>query len=280
MICTDLMTSINIPALVAEAAKIRAALARVDEARKAADEASQFLRGLLAGSKFEHAIRDLSPMHGLELNVDKYRSHTTNDRTLNAACWAIALERSQIWQSMDRATREKWDKAIHEGGCIDFTAEAVVPTLTAIRDARGEMFTAGLLQVFRGLSWCYKSNSPVKLENRQVITYALDHYSGSPRINHTTEPKLDDLYRVLCALDGKPEPTREASIASLANQFWRENRGQNEYNGDPYLRLVAYGNGNVHLWHKRPDLLDKANRLMGEAQPFASPSAVRGRGGF
>lgn len=273
------MTSVNIPMLVEECAKIRAALARVDEARKAAQESASFLFGLLKGScMWESMGGNVDFACGLELEVDRYRysrTGNTNENALKAVCWAIALERSQLWQSMDRQTREKWSDAIREMKCVDFTPETVTPTLAAIRDSRGDMFTAGLLQAFRGLSWCYKSNSPLKLESRQVISYALERYAGYPRISHRTESTLDDLYRIFCALDGKPEPTREASISRMANEYWREHRACEEYDGDPYLRLVPFKNGNLHIWHKRQDLLDKANRLMGEAQPFAIPAASR-----
>jgi hypothetical protein len=67
-------------------------------------------------------------------------------------------------------------------------------------------------------------------------------------------------------MDGKPEPDHR-------NGFWRlihdaDKAGFDEC-GTPYARVRWFKNGNAHLWFKRPELVDKMNKILAKHYPGA-----------
>ena len=71
--------------------------------------------------------------------------------------------------------------------------------------------------------------------------------------------KMNDIDRVMQTLDGNKHQPRSFETAA------RQTMGKevNTYE-DEYYKLKAFKNGNVHIWFKRLDLLEKLNKVISE----------------
>jgi hypothetical protein len=84
-------------------------------------------------------------------------------------------------------------------------------TFVQLHAKRGEFFERGVLAVFRGLSWDYKTNRPQAFGRRIVVKHVLDAW-GSP--DHHATDRLDDLERAMHLLAGRREPDHGVSVNS------------------------------------------------------------------
>jgi hypothetical protein len=166
-------------------------------------------------------------------------------------------------------------------------------TFQHLYNERGDMFERGVENVFRKLSWDYKTNSPCRFGKRIVITGATSQPWKGERygsINHGHFPNtLDDLLRVMLVLDGKPEPDHAGSAYHLLRsqdaKTHLEKRPREHGNGFDMVRVIdepglpawpyrnnvalhdmvslrGFKNGNCHLTFLRPDLVEKLNKII------------------
>ncbi len=160
------------------------------------------------------------------------------------------------------------EQADCRGDVPELTAANIEATFVQLYGARGDMFERGVIACFRRLSWDYKTNQPLKFGKRIIVRYLFDH--GSP--NHRVTDELDDLIRVFCVLDGKPEPDHRHGAYCLVSDARQERRTEAE---NDYLRLRWCKNGNGHLTFRRPDLVDQMNLILAKHHPNALASNAR-----
>lgn len=268
---TDLIPSISIDALLEKRKSVaanleaaRASLASLDESWFAVNEglpkrASLFGVGDLVLKK--------GSQHGLALLGDGGVRNAL--RKWEAAAWQQLLCGSGMRSFMDAEARAKWDADIDRGDVPELTRANIDSTLSALLNARGEFFVNGLVQCFRDLSWCYKSNLPHKLGKRIILQ----------RINsdlHSPDP-VDDLLRVLQVLDGKPQGDHRHGTHRQLLAAGLTYPGVAGSITTDYYTLIVRKNGNGHLVFTRPDLVDKANQIIGAQFPRALPPPERRR---
>lgn len=94
------------------------------------------------------------------------RGVETAIKKIDAGYWSFLLEQSGMGSFLDATARAEWRKAITEETVPDLTPENVRATFQGLYAARGEMFERGVCELFRKLSWHYKTNSPVRLGKR------------------------------------------------------------------------------------------------------------------
>ena len=187
---------------------------------------------------------------------------------VDAAAWQYLMHESGLRSLMDASAREKWDKAIASGDVPELTDATIRSTFKMLHDSRGEMFERGVIACFKALAWCYKTNEPQKFGKRIVVTYLTNGYG-----NRSCD-SLEDLNRVLHVLDGKPEPDHRSGIRAqldAAGLFsWSARRyGTVE---TTYMAIRTFKNWNGHVTFKRPDLVDKMNRIIAKHYPGALPA--------
>jgi hypothetical protein len=201
-----------------------------------------------------------------------YTTHTefTSDKGLHEAikeidgrCWEYLLHHSGLRTFMDAEARSKWDDAISKNDVPELTVENINATFSTMHAARGEMFERGVIAVFKGLSWDYKTHNGVMFGKRVILRYINRHPWG---VDHAGCDKLDDLIRVMSVLDGEPEPDhRRAAFQAL----YHAKLGEETSLG--YFTVRVFKNGNGHLTFLRPDLVDKMNAILARHYPGALP---------
>lgn len=207
---------------------------------------------------------------GTHSALRNYTTHTefTSDRGLQEAikeidgrCWQYLLHHSGLRTFMDAKARSEWDEAISKNDVPELTVDTINATFTTMHAARGEMFERGVIAVFKGLSWDYKTHTGVMFGKRIILKY-INRYPWG--VDHGGCDKLDDLLRVMAVLDGKPEADhRRASFQQLHHAKLGEDTSLG------YFSVRLFKNGNGHLTFLRPDLVDQMNAILARHYPGA-----------
>lgn len=208
-------------------------------------------------------------------------------RNLDANAWWNVLMLTGMSDMMDRTAKEKFSADLN-GNVPPFTVENFEATFEALtRDAR-LIFIRGLARAFSDLDRRFKSHDGFKLGGRIILTNVFDEY-GHWNYNSRMRDTLQDIERVFAILDNvKPD------IGALARQIEEDRKGRGycakqSKSETPYFRINCFQNGNAHLWFKRDDLVDKANKMLGEyygevladaAPATYSPDDLRSKSGL
>lgn len=202
---------------------------------------------------------------------------------IDAWAWDKLLHDSGLRTFMHAEARESWDRQIQELKCPPLTHETIAETFRALHASRGQMMEDGVVAVFKKLSWHYKTNLPQRFGKRLVITHLVCP-NGTPSYSGRACNSLDDLVRVFCVLDGKPEPDHRQGMYSQISDALEgkpeqdhrvsmycqisDNR-HNRFLDHEYFTLKWFKNGNGHLTFKRPDLVDELNAIITRRFPGA-----------
>lgn len=187
-------------------------------------------------------------------------------KTMDAQFWRLAMAASGNLTFMDAKAKREWSKMLEGSLYPEFTVENVRATFSKLRDERGETFKRGVVEVFKRLSWSYKSNCPVKFGKKIIMHWTSYGMPDSEQVD-----KLDDLVRVFSVLEGKPEPDHRQTIRPLLHQaekFFLA-RGQHDFE---HISLKWFKNGNIHVTFLKPDLVEQMNQILTEMCPEALPA--------
>lgn len=186
-------------------------------------------------------------------------------KEIDGRAWAFLLHESGLQSFLDAEARKQWEDAIEKNDTPELTLENIAATFSTLYAARGVMFERGVIEVFRKLSWSYKTNCPVMFSKRVVLTYIVERYG---MVSSRGCDKLDDLVRVFSLLDGKPEPDHREGMYRKLNEAKRS-IGSGELIDLPYFTIRLFKNVNGHLVFKRTDLVDKMNAILAKHYPGA-----------
>ena len=261
----DLVLSVSIEGLLNRRDSILALLRQAVLALKSAGEVAA------AGDLFSKDYRQFGWV------IDGPHRHRENSlltedafldvvRRLDAACWHKLMHESGLLSFMDSTAKREFLEKIEKCETPALTVENIEATFRALYAGRDDMFDRGVIRCFQQLSWCYKSNNPVKFGKR-IIKRFLWQTHGS--FNYSVLNELDDLQRVFRIVDGKPEEDHRAGLSSRI-RAQAANRGPTAHT-DTYLSLKWFKNGNGHITFLRPDLIDKLNAIIAKHYPGALP---------
>lgn len=192
-------------------------------------------------------------------------------RSLDACGWQYLMNESGLRTFMDAKARQDWDHNISKGDIPELTLENIQATFSTIHASRGELFERGVLEIYRRLSWRYKTNTPVKFGKRIIVNHLLTvaRNNGSDYwayLNHNTTNELDDLVRVFSVLEGQPQPDHRQGMFHLIHVAQDARQSELDHR---YFHLRWFKKGSVHLTFKRPELVDQLNRILAKHHPNA-----------
>ena len=212
---------------------------------------------------------------GLRLETSQHRDILDHEedlvKVLDAAVWSTLLDKSGLRSFLDATARDQWRHAIDKLQVPALTRENIDATFSTLHQGRSAMFERGVCELFRKLSWHYKTNSPCRLGKRLVLSFIVDTRIGSVRLapRHDGCDRLDDLVRVMSILDHKPEPDhRHAVWSTLTKANW-PNEGP--FTWADYFSIRGFKNGNAHLTFLRLDLIDKMNAIIAKHYDHVLP---------
>ncbi|HGY3714668.1 TPA: DUF4942 domain-containing protein [Citrobacter gillenii] len=186
---------------------------------------------------------------------------------LDRSIWRDLMKKSGMLSLMDAQARDQWDRNL-EGDNIPEISEAnILSTFEQLHQSKGEVFERGVINVFRHLSWDYKSNSPCSFGRKIIINNIVKHDKwGYGLAWGWRRDQLVDLERMLHLLDGKPVPDSRTDIAyRLSGHIQQEPHSQTF--DDIYVSIRYFQKGSAHVTFKRPELIEQMNDIIAKHYP-------------
>ena len=182
-------------------------------------------------------------------------------KEVDSRLWRQAFDLTGFLELMDREALSKFN---NDRDPAPFTIDNVRATFLTLFQSADDMFARGLVNVFRRLDKYYRTNDQAfKLERKVVLTYMFQvRWSRGLQVHYGdgATGTLNDLDRVFHVLDGQKHSPRRLETA-LNAAF--ECAGPWVYEDD-YFQVKGYRNGNAHIVFKRADLIEKANKVIGD----------------
>lgn len=187
-------------------------------------------------------------------------------KLVDRAAWEHLMKASGLWSFMDHKARTEWRDALGNHSFPEFVPNNIDATFAVIHAARFDMMERGIVELFRRLSWDYKSNLPC-LFGRKVVVRGVVGTFGSPAYGADS---IEDLLRAMCKFDGKPEPDHRCGVRSAIYQSRSDRTNEHDFS---YFRLRWFGNGNGHVMFQNQPMVDKLNAIIAKHYPAALPPA-------
>ncbi|WP_439412098.1 DUF4942 domain-containing protein, partial [Enterobacter ludwigii] len=170
---------------------------------------------------------------------------------------------------MDAAAREQWYNSLEKDDIPAVSEENILNTFEQLHLNKGEVFERGVINVFRSLSWDFKTNSPSKFGTKIIVTGLVKCDRWGFGLNWGWQrDRLADLERMLMLLDGKPVPDNRADVTRRLGDHIHANRHSNRYE-DEMFTIKYFQKGTAHISFKRPELVDKLNDIIARHYPGA-----------
>lgn len=203
--------------------------------------------------------------------------------------WRTFITGTPLGSLMDAEEREAFNREV-EKNPPEVTPDTVFATMARLAGDAELIFRRGLVNAFGKLCRAYRSHDGFKIGDRVVLPCAVSVYSYgrnhcSVSFSSRWEDEVRDVDRVMHVLDGKPAPDYQQGICAAMRDAMHNGRGEPLWTAETeYFRAKWFKNGNVHLWFKRADLVERANKLIAEhygealgAGPDAASATARRR---
>lgn len=185
---------------------------------------------------------------------------------LDRSIWRDLMKKSGMIALMDAAARDEWDRNLEQDDIPAISEENIISTFKQLHRSKDEVFERGLINVFKSLSWDYRSNSPCRFGRKIIVNALVKHDRwGFGLLHGKRRDQLVDLERMLNLLDGKPLPENRHDLSvRLADHISKQHSTVYE---DEYLSIRYFQKGSGHITFKRPDLVEKMNEIIAKHYP-------------
>ncbi|MCU6244206.1 DUF4942 domain-containing protein [Enterobacter asburiae] len=190
-------------------------------------------------------------------------------RNLDRGIWRDLMKRSGMLSLMDAAARDQWYNSLEKDDIPAVSEENILSTFEQLHLNKGEVFERGVINVFKGLSWDFKTNSPCKFGAKIIVSGLVKCDRWGFGLNWGWQrDRLADLERMLMLLDGKPVPDNRADVTRRLGDHIHANRHSNCYE-DEMFAIKYFQKGTAHISFKRQGLVDKLNDIIARHYPGA-----------
>jgi len=191
-------------------------------------------------------------------------------KAVDRDAWMSMVKLSGLRNLMDATAHETFRNSL-EKDPPEFTLENVMGMFVQAANDAPQMLERSIVKVFDRLNTKrYKTNSAFRLGPRIILSGALATWrygSGWNSYGYSFN-LVADMDRFFHILDGK-KPPEAGNAADAIGQA--HTKGEKKFETEYFEARMFRGNGNLHLKFRRPDLVDKVNRVLakhyGEALP-------------
>ncbi|ECJ2934362.1 DUF4942 domain-containing protein [Salmonella enterica subsp. enterica] len=191
--------------------------------------------------------------------------------------WQRLMEDTGMLTLMSAAQKKQWSTDLYSDNCPEISLDNVLATFRQLNASKAETFEQGVIDVFRNLSWDYKTNHPRYLGKRIIIDGVLDNFQGKwYSVRSYGQERINDLARPFWLLDGKTVPDFRVSEGAQLSNFIQQGgvNSVGELLTCDYFTLRVFKKGSAHITFTRPDLVDRVNDIIARHYPGALPPAV------
>ena len=248
-----------------------AALAQITALIRQLDEISALTNRIGGGTAKDWAMRQGHSYDSwLTEKVDTAIRAIT--RSIDRSVWRDLMLKSGMISLMDAQARDEWHKNLEEGELPEISEENILATFEQLHHSKDEVFERGVINVFKGLSWDYKTNSPCSFGKKIIINNLVTHNRWGFSLNWGwRRDQLTDLERMLFLLDGKSIPDNRGDICTRLMEHIRDNPAKEVYE-DAFFSIRYFQKGTAHLMFKRLDLVEKMNDIIAKHYPGMLPT--------
>ena len=188
-------------------------------------------------------------------------------RNIDRGIWRDLMQRSGMLSLMDAQARDQWYNSLEKEDIPEISEANILSTFEQLHQSKGEVFERGVINVFKSLSWDFKTNSPCKFGGKIIVTGLVKYDRWGFGLNWGWQrDRLADLERMLMILDGKPVPDNRADVTRRIGDLIHENGHSNRYE-DEMFAIKYFQKGTAHITFKRPELVDKLNDIIAKHYP-------------
>ncbi|EMI7425277.1 MULTISPECIES: DUF4942 domain-containing protein [Yersinia] len=187
---------------------------------------------------------------------------------LDRGIWRDLMKKSGMLSLMDAQARDQWYRNL-EGDNIPAISEAnILSTFEQLHQQKDEVFERGVINLFKGLSWHYKTNSPCRFGKKLIISNLVSCNQWGFTLNQGyRRDQLADLERMLHLLDGKAIPDNRGDVTSRLSEHIHANSHMAKDYQDDYFLIKYFMKGSAHLTFRKPELIDKMNGIIAKHYP-------------
>ncbi len=193
-------------------------------------------------------------------------------RNIDRSIWRDLMLKSGMLTLMDAEARNQWAKNLEEGDLPAITEANILSTFEQLHHNKQDVFKRGIINIFKGLSWDYKTNNPCYFGKKIIVNNLVKHDRWGYSLNWGwRRDQLTDLERMLYLLDGKTIPDNRHDVSIRFMDFVRDNPHQQVFEDDLFtIRYFQKGSG--HIMFKRLDLVEKMNDIVAKHFPGMLPA--------
>ncbi len=193
-------------------------------------------------------------------------------RNLDREIWRDLMQRSGMLSLMDAQARDTWYRSLEYDNFPEISEANILSTFKQLHQNKDEVFERGVINVFRGLSWNYKTNCPCKFGSKIIINNLVrwDRW-GFHLITGQQADRLADLERMLHLFSGKPIPDNRENITIHLDDHIRSVQGKECYE-DEMFSIRYFKKGSAHITFRKPELVDRLNDIIARHYPEMLPS--------
>lgn len=193
-------------------------------------------------------------------------------QNIDRSIWKDLMNKSGMLALMDAQARDEWYNSLEKDDIPAVSEENILSTFEQLHQSKAEVFERGIINVFKGLSWDYKSNSPCSLGKKIIINNLVTHNRWGFSLNWGwRRDQLTDLERMLFLLDGKPIPDNRGDVTTRLMEHISDHPGVQSYEDD-FFSIRYFQKGTAHLIFKRLDLVEKMNDIITKHYPGMLPT--------
>lgn len=243
-----------------------AALAQIESLIQQIDDVSMLTRSIGGKTALDWAMKQ-DFRCGCWLMEKREVAMKAITRNLDRGIWQDLMKKSGMLSLMDAQARDEWYRNL-EGDDIPTVSEAnILSTFEQLHHSKGEVFERGVINVFRGLSWDFKTNSPCKFRTKIIVSGLVKYDRWGFGLNWGWQrDRLADLERMLMILDGKPVPDNRADVTRRLGDHIDANRHGPRYEDEMFV-IKYFQKGTAHITFKRSELVDKLNDIIARHYP-------------
>ena len=138
----------------------------------------------------------------------------------------------------------------------------ILSTFEQLHQNKDEVFERGVINVFKELSWDYKTNSPCKFGSKIIVNNLVrwDQW-GFHLISGMQADRPADPERMLHLLSGKPIPDNRGNITINLDDHIQSVQGKGRYEDEMFI-IKYFKKGSAHITFKRLELIDRINDII------------------
>lgn len=189
-------------------------------------------------------------------------------RNLERNIWRDLMKKSGMLSLMDAKARDQWYRNLESKNLPAISEESIYSTFEQLHRDKGEVFERGVINVFKSLSWDYKTNNPCCFGKKIIVSNLVSYNKWGFTLNHSyRRDQLADLERMLHLLEGNPLPDNRSDITTRLHEHISAHRLKAEVYEDDYFSIKYFMKGSAHLTFRKPELMDKMNDIIAKHYP-------------